>query len=401
MAGLSPVYGFNHDANQLRVFSCAEFATDNNLCFRIFLIHYRCLNRKTTSMSGKSSEGTSASRSSLERLRDLLRKGHPLTLTDIQEQLGVSKRHGRRLLRKVREEDLQLKIGKRGREKEYRVPPDQQSAAVKLDLTEREALALVLAASVVRSGPKPVPLGDALQRAFSQVTSALSGEVLMFEPEMIQRQIHVREAGSVDVDAELFLGLLEAITNRRRLKMDYYTASTDTYRRGRLFEPWALARLGDAWLCVAVDPEKGEKRDFSLTRMENLRPADPDSQGGDYRIDDDFDLELYFSGRFESLAGDEPYTVRLRVNPKQAPYFRSKTYHRTQQIENEEGSGHLVVSYEVMGLEEITTFVQSWGSGVEVLDPPKLRERIIQEARAVLSTYTEDDNPDTECPGSQ
>jgi predicted DNA-binding transcriptional regulator YafY len=320
-------------------------------------------------------------------LRHLLRTGRTLTLTDIEEQVGVSRRHARRLLRRLQEEGLPLQVKKRGREKEYRVPAGEQSTSVEVDLTERQALALMLSASVVRSGPKPIPLETSLDEALDRVTAALSGQVLTFEPELLHRQIHVRETGAVNVDADLFLDLLRAIANRRRLKMDYYTASTDTYRKGRRFEPWALARLGDTWLCVAVDPAKSAKRDFSLARMENVRPADPESPGGDYQIPDEFDLEIYFNGRFESLAGDEAHTVRLRVEPEKAPYFRSKTYHRTQQIENEEESGHLIVSYEVMGLEEITTFVQSWGCGIEVLDPMELRKRVAQEARAVAQIY--------------
>lgn len=325
--------------------------------------------------------------STLERLHRLLRVGTPLTLSDIEERLGVSKRHARRLVNEIKRAGLPLDVEKRGREKEYRVPPEEQLAAIELDLSEREALALVLAAAVATSGPGPVPLGDALQRAFGQVTDALSSRVVTFEPDDLKKQIYVREAGSVEVDGELFLTLLRAIANRRRLVMDYHTASTGTHHKGRALEPWALVRLGSAWMCVARDPEKEAMRDFNLARMSNVGPADPGSRGGDYRIPEDFDPEIYLSGRFESLSGTDPYTVRLRVGPDQAPYFQSKAYHRTQLIEQEEASGHLVVSYEVTGLEEITSFVRSWGTGVQVLDPPELREQIKREAKKIRAMY--------------
>jgi predicted DNA-binding transcriptional regulator YafY len=121
--------------------------------------------------------------------------------------------------------------------------------------------------------------------------------------------------------------------------------------------------------------------------MSNVGPEDPDSRGGDYRIPEDFDPEIYLSGRFESLSGTDPHTVRLRVGPDQAPYFQSKAYHRTQLIEREEASGHLVVSYDVVGLKEIRSFVRSWGAGVEVLSPPELREEIKREAENVQAMY--------------
>jgi len=324
----------------------------------------------------------------IDRLRDLLRDGHALTQTEIADRLAVTKRQVRRLLADLEESGLPIEERWRGREKEYVLPPSEQKAAdVSLDLSEREALALVLAAAAIRSGQEPVPLSEDLDRAFGQITEGLSGQVLTFEPDALSRQLFVQDAGSVEVDGDLFVRLLQAIANRRRLAMDYYTASTDTHRTGRRFEPWALVRLGDTWLCVARDPEKEAMRDFSLARMTNVGPADAASNGGDYTIPEDFDPQVYVSGRFESLAGEDAYTVRLRVDPDCAAYFHSKDYHRTQLIEAEDEEGHLIVSYDVVGLEEITTFVQSWGPDVTVLEPPELRARIAEEARAVVERY--------------
>jgi len=171
---------------------------------------------------------------------------------------------------------------------------------------------------------------------------------------------------------------------------------------------------GDAWLCVAHDYKSGERRDFNLARIKEVHPCWPESNGGDYQIPEDFDLELYFIDRFEALAGGEVCKVRLRVEPSAAPYFRSKTYHRTQQIHESDpqveddapGRGLLsgssqggsscgeedqpiIVSYEVAGLEEIAAFVRSWGTSVTVLDPPELAEHVAAEARAVAAQYEE------------
>jgi len=323
----------------------------------------------------------------IDRLRALLRGGHALTQSEIAERFDISERQARRLVTALKEEGLPLQEARRNRKKEYHLPPEEHFAEISLSLSEREALAVVLSASAMQSGSAPVPLEDALTSAFEQITGALSGQVLTFEPRSLKHQLHIGETGSVDIDGGLFLTLLGAISNRRRISIDYYTASTGTFHEGREIDPYGLARRGTSWLCVAKDPAKGEMRDFAIARMEAVQPADPESNGGDYMIPADFDLDLYFSGRFESLAGEETYVVRLRVEPSKAPYFRSKTYHRTQQIEEEEESGHVIVSYEVAGLEEITTFVQSWGPGVEVISPDPLKRRIVRDARAVVQRY--------------
>jgi predicted DNA-binding transcriptional regulator YafY len=340
-------------------------------------------------------------RSTRAELRALLQEGRALTQAEIGERLDVSKRHARRLLTRLREAEVPIREQQRGREKEYCLPPEAWRAeAVELELTEREALALLLAVEASQSGLGPAPLREALDATVQQLTEALLGSVDTFEPSALLDHLHFGEAASVNVDPDLFMQLVDALSNRRAVAIDYHAASSDTYHEGRRIHPWALAVRGDAWLCVARDPSKDAMRDFNLSRIHDVRPADPTSNGGDYRIDDDFDLELYFIDRFEALDDEHVYRVRLQVKPDRVPYFRSKEYHRTQQIHEDEAPGEaVVVSYEVAGLEEIAAFVRSWGPGVVVLSPTELAERIAAEARQVAACYEETvHSPDVECP---
>ena len=325
------------------------------------------------------------------QLLSLLRDGHALTQAEITERLPItSKRQARRALRKLEEAGIPLETGRRGREKEFCLPPEEWQTRLQLDLTEREALALLLAAWAAESGVGPAPLKDALTEAAQGLADGLPASVASFEPGLLLEHLHFGEAGSVQVSPGVFTALVEALSNRRSVEIDYYSASSDRRYEGRRVDPWGLAVRGDAWLCVADDERSGELRDFNLARIEDVRPTDPESRGGEYQIPDDFDLEIYFIDRFESLADEEVYEVRLLVEPEVVPYFESKRYHRTQQIHEEEADGgRAVVSFEVAGLEEIASFVRSWGPDVKVLRPPELAERIAEEARATLALYDE------------
>ena len=116
---------------------------------------------------------------------------------------------------------------------------------------------------------------------------------------------------------------------------------------------------------------------------------------------DDFDPDLYFHGRFGALSG-ETRVVRLLVEPDVAHLFREKDYDESQVTEEERADGRLVVSFEVAGLEDMASWVRSWGPSVTVLDPPELAERIAEEARQVAVRYedtSEDDaTPDADRP---
>lgn len=323
------------------------------------------------------------------QLLSLLREGHVLTQAEMTDRLPIeSKRQARRLVRKLRDAGLPIEESFRSRKKEYALPPEEWQVGTKLDLTEREALALMLAARAAESGLGAAPLEGALGRAARKLAESLPRTVSTFEPSSLMSQFHFGEAASVDVRPGVFMDLVEALSNRRSIEIDYYSASSDTLHEGRQVDPWGLAVRGDAWLCVAHDHRSGERRDFNLTRIQDLWARWPDSNGGDYRIPKKFDLEVYFAGRFESLDAEEAYEVRLLVEPGAAPYFRSKEYHPTQLTREEEREdGRIVVTYDVSGLEEIASFVRSWGTSVKVLHPPELVSHIEEEARAVTARY--------------
>lgn len=323
------------------------------------------------------------------QLLSLFREGHALTQSEMTERLPIgSKRQARRLVDKLREAGVPLQERYRGRQKEYWLPPEEWEAEVRLDLTEREALALLLAAGAAESGLGPAPLKNALSSTTDILVDSLPGSVTTFEPSSLLDQLHFGEAASVEVDPEVFVRLVDALSNCRSVEVDYYSASSDTRYEERRIDPWGLAVRGDVWLCVAHDHKRGERRDFNLARIEGVQPRFPESKGGDYKIPEDFDLELYFIDRFEALDAEEVYEVRLLLEPEVVPYFESKSYHRTQQIHEEGGrEGQPVVSYEVAGLEEIAAFVRSWGPDVTVLKPSALAERVARDARAVARRY--------------
>ena len=323
------------------------------------------------------------------QLLALLQEGDALTQTEMTERLPISsKRQARRLVKKLEQAGVPIETHQRGREKEYGLPPGEWMSGAPLDLTERQALALLLAAGAAESGLGPAPLTKALKGATQRLVDGLQRSIITFEPGSLMSQLHFGEAASVQVNPEVFMELIGALSNRRTIEIDYYSASSDTSYEGRAIDPWGLAVRGDAWLCVANDHRSGERRDFNLTRIEAVRPRFAESNGGDYRIPDEFDLELHFVDRFESLAADQVYEAHLLVDADAVPYFRSKSYHRTQQIHEDKGDGdQIVVSYEVAGLEEIAAFVRSWGTSVTVLQPSELSTRIAAEAREVANQY--------------
>jgi predicted DNA-binding transcriptional regulator YafY len=227
-------------------------------------------------------------------------------------------------------------------------------------------------------------LHDALTQAFDRLLEQMPGAVATFEPGRILSRVHISRTGACLIEPGVVDGLLKAIGGQQVVTVDYYTASRDAWTKGRSITPWAVAVRGDTWLCVGYCHLRREPRDFNLARMSRLRLG-PRSKP-EAEPPENFDLDIYFSDRFEAMDG-ATREVRLRVGPRHAQYFRDKAYHRTQQVESSSEDEAMVVSYEVAGLDEFQSFVQSWGPKVTVLDPPELADRIVREARAVIDIY--------------
>lgn len=329
--------------------------------------------------------------SSAEQLLTLLRDGERLTQEEAAKRLDVSARQVRRLITALREEGINVQEERRDRKKEFFLRPgDLRVEDLPIGLSERQILALVVAAEAARSALGPTPLSEPLNSALEELLQQITPHVHTFEPEEELAQWHFSDAPSVQLDPEVFETLAQAIDEQQSVSIDYFTASSRRHWAGRKIDPLVMAAPGGSWICVAYCHEREGIRDFSLAGIESIDPCVSNGTPDYFDRPAEFDPDLYFRDRFGALAGDEIYEVRLLVEPDRAPYFERKEYHPTQVVEEAPGDrtdDRMVVSYEVAGLKDVRAWVRSWGPGVKVLDPPELAEMIAQDAASTQTRY--------------
>jgi predicted DNA-binding transcriptional regulator YafY len=263
-------------------------------------------------------------------------------------------------------------------------------------LSERQTLALLVAAEAARPTLRPTPLAEPLQTVGEHLAERLAPHVTSFDPEVQPQRWHFDSAGASTFEPEVFEVLQRAIREQRSVRMEYVTASTGERHARRRIDPLLLAAAGTSWLVVAYCHKREGVRDFALAGIERVWPCDPAEDTGSVYFDPPagFDAELHFKGRFSAMSGDEAHVVRLLAEPEAARYFRRKRYHPTQQIEEERPDGRAVVSFEASSLKEVAAFVRSWGTGVRVLAPQTLARQMAADARAVAQRYQNADSSD-------
>ena len=315
-----------------------------------------------------------------------LNSGEELPYAEMRQRLGLSQKQVGRAIDELRRHGIPVRS--RGRTRTFFIPEDLRRTPYRvIELSEEEIVALSVAAQASVSVLEPTPLAAPLSSAFDSLLSSIGRQPISFDVESQRRQWHFGGAHSVPLNADIFRTLWQAILDRQSVRIDYYSARARRETRGRKVDPYTLAVRAGSWMLVAYCHQERGVRDFSLPDISGAVPCDPATDPRSFfEPREDFDIEAHFRDRFNAIPG-ELREVRLLVEPDRARYFRRKIYHSTQRIEKEHPDGRIVVSYRIAGLEDIRSWVQSWGTGVTVLEPEELREIIRGQAEEIVERY--------------
>jgi predicted DNA-binding transcriptional regulator YafY len=152
----------------------------------------------------------------------------------------------------------------------------------------------------------------------------------------------------------------------------------------RIIEPYFIepAATGHASYVIAYCHLKGKIRNFRIGRIENIQLTDKT-----YTIPTDFDANKYFGPAFGVLVEGEVETVKLKFAPKVATLATETVWHQSQVLEKQK-DGSVLMTLQVMDTVEFLRWVLWWGAGVEVLEPEKLRQGVIDAAKDMLQIYS-------------
>ncbi|MFV0444423.1 MAG: helix-turn-helix transcriptional regulator, partial [Planctomycetaceae bacterium] len=102
---------------------------------------------------------------------------------------------------------------------------------------------------------------------------------------------------------------------------------------------------------------------------------------------DDFNLQDYLSSSLGIFHSDGPLQrVVIRFASEVAQYVEEHHWHASQQLTRLK-DGSLRAKFELSALEEIKSWVLSFGAKAVVEEPERLKEQICNEMESLLVTY--------------
>ncbi len=298
----------------------------------------------------------------LNLLAFLLTVGRPVTADEIRQTVaGYDQQSDEAFARMfARDKELLRRMGVPLRlaptdawevEQGYVIPPDEYEMPDP-DLDDEERAALWLAAQVVRIGGQPAGAEAILKLGGARTTEGV-------EP----------LGADLGAESDRLADLYQAIIDRRTAEIVYRG-------RRRRVAPHGIGHRRGHWYLVAIADD--EERVYRVDRIEALDITD-----GGFERRADVDIGRALSGHPWEAGSEEPLTAVVRFDPEAAWWATRRLGGSGASTLQTDGS--VETQLDVVNVDAFVGWVLSFGVHAEVLEPPELRQRVIEHLKGVVA----------------
>ena len=184
-----------------------------------------------------------------------------------------------------------------------------------------------------------------------------------------------------EISETTFNSVFEAIRTSRTLEFNYRSISKQTYTR-RQFDPYKVLCQKGNWYVIGYCYLHERINVYSLSRMKDVEITKEK-----FEVRPDFKLEKFIDPDFGIWHNDEkPKKIELVFNSSINTYILERTWHVNQKCKQEK-DGSVYLSFMSNQLQETLHWVMSFGSKVQVLNPPELIEMVKEEIKGLKKLY--------------
>jgi len=170
--------------------------------------------------------------------------------------------------------------------------------------------------------------------------------------------------------------ITSAISQSRTIQMRYFTASRNSNTR-REVDPYRLWFAAGGLYLIAYCHLRRDVRLFAVERIKSLSITDHP-----YQYPLSFDIEAYVRDALMVMRG-RPITVELLFTKQTAAWAKDKIWHPSQKMTRLKDE-RLRLTLQTGDTQELVGWILSFGSGVKVVSPPELRQKVLDEAKNIL-----------------
>lgn len=174
----------------------------------------------------------------------------------------------------------------------------------------------------------------------------------------------------------------EALLNLNKISINYKKYNEDV--SARIVRPYGVVVKNSEWYMAAFCEVKKDIRIFRCSRIENL-----DVLEESFKMPDNFDLEEFwesskqqFIEKSSSRTNQNAYSVRVKLTQERIKLL--KGFSVSSSIKEED---MWIYDIDMISFETACNILFPLGDRIEVLEPPELREYIIEKTNKILNLY--------------
>lgn len=219
------------------------------------------------------------------------------------------------------------------------------------------------------------PLSDRNYRALLSVYLTSVSGIISF-PKNIS--LTVKQLGHRTLD--VFTSLVGAIELHEKIEVQYMRHQ-DSSLREYILEPYDIIPGNRDWRLIAVSA--GIFKQFIIGGIRSIQGT-----GKKFKRSGNYSADNYYAGSFGFFSGRDVFDVSLRFGSRVADVISNRTWSEEQELARN-ADGSVSLSMKVNSIEEIGSWVLSWGGDVSVLAPAELREYVVSKAKGILESNTQ------------
>jgi predicted DNA-binding transcriptional regulator YafY len=170
----------------------------------------------------------------------------------------------------------------------------------------------------------------------------------------------------------------DAIINQQPLKVEYRTFEDIVFCW--VIHPYYIKQYNNRWFLIGYNPDYKRLSHVPLDRIDDLEPFHTE-----FITNTAYDFEKYFDDVVGVTVLDaEVLPIKLRFSKKRLQYVLTKPIHKSQRCVDPDSG---IVTLRLIPNRELEALLLSFGPDVEVLEPLKLRNQIMEKIRIINEHY--------------
>jgi len=244
--------------------------------------------------------------------------------------------------------------------------------------SEKEATALVLMQHLLSS----LDQGGLIGPHIEPLTAIIDGILGQSETSAkeLRKRIKVLGMGSRKNSIENFSEIGAALLKRNRLSIQYYAKSKNEETE-REISPQRLIFYRENWYLDAYCHLRQGLRSFAVDGIRSAVPTNSKAQ----EISDK-ECQEHFAQSYGIFSGKATQRAKLRFTPEHARWVSGENWHG-QQVGSFDKEGYFNLEFDYNQDPELVMDIMKHGSGVEVIGPASLKNKVKAELEKAFKAY--------------